>query len=118
MSFEGYNQCVCKNGHYFEEDAMMVRYDGSENCPDCGAEAAWVNCVDDTNCDSYGKIPYEMLREKYLAKKAEVETCECCGHAEEVSPEEFKVPTREETDPMRHYRPGYGSTVLVPIPKR
>ena len=27
MSFEGYYQCVCKNGHYFEIDVYEVEED-------------------------------------------------------------------------------------------
>ena len=43
MSFEGYSQAICENGHRFD------LFDFQENC-ECGARAAWENVVDDTNC--------------------------------------------------------------------
>jgi len=47
MSYEGYQQCLCTNGHYWTVDC----YDHSRNdlCPDCGSPIAWENGVDLTN---------------------------------------------------------------------
>lgn len=71
MSYEGYVQKICGNGHYFRVDA----YDdcsgpwadgekpGADNCPVCGKEAVWRNSVDETNGENYGFIdltPYEI----------------------------------------------------------
>ncbi len=56
MSFEGYMQYVCANGHLVECDVYMetVRHSPGEGvfhktCLDCGAPIAWSNCVDETN---------------------------------------------------------------------
>lgn len=66
MSFEGYYQMWCKNGHCWEQPydydglteeewAVECKYD------DCGKQAVMVNLVDDTNCDRYGEIPMQFL---------------------------------------------------------
>lgn len=112
MSFEGYKQCICDNGHYFEIDV----YEDDDVCLDCGGKIAWFNTVDDTNCNSYGEIPMELLEEKFRVKKVVVERG-CFEMAGCVEPVLFRIPTREETDPLRHYRPEYGGTPLVPLPE-
>ena len=45
MSFEGYYQKLCKNGHDCSHD---VYYD-VEKCSICGASIVWENLVDQTN---------------------------------------------------------------------
>ena len=52
MSFEGYYQCVCKNGHYFEINA----YDDRDKCVDCYQDIVMKNIVDETNCEQYGYV--------------------------------------------------------------
>jgi hypothetical protein len=109
MSYEGHTQNLCKNGHYWTGGEGYYNEIGS--CPDCDEkEPIWTNAVDDTNCDSYGFI--EM--DQFLISKAEHKTCDM-GHAHEVKPEVFRIPTAEETKAARCYRPHYGGTPLVPI---
>ena len=97
MSYEGYEQCLCVKGHlYIGQDL----YDFSDPCPVCQSPAVWVNCVDDTNCESYGYIPdFSSLR----IKEAQVETCNL-GHVHLVSPAIYRVPTEEEHARLRCYR--------------
>ena len=45
MSYEGYEQAICENGHYQEVDA----YFSCENCRTCGAPIKWTNSVEETN---------------------------------------------------------------------
>ena len=47
MSFEGYYQLICRNGHYMCYDV----YDCPENtrCDICNAEIVWKHIVDLTN---------------------------------------------------------------------
>lgn len=52
MSFEGFYQCVCKNGHYFEIDV----YDDRNKCVDCFEDVIFKNTVDETNCEHFGYI--------------------------------------------------------------
>ena len=78
MSFEGYYQCVCKNGHYFEIDV----YDDRDKCVDCFQDIIFKNTVDETNCESAGyiRIPTDKsfdvdkkFFEKYLSTNEKIE---------------------------------------------
>lgn len=44
MSYEGYVQAICANGHYFTHDCY-----GEENCRICHARAVETHNVDETN---------------------------------------------------------------------
>lgn len=48
MSFEGFYQRICANGHYFMTDAIAEMHGYAEGC-DCGALATVENLVDETN---------------------------------------------------------------------
>lgn len=56
MSYEGFVQNMCKNKHYWTEDA----YDQSGICPECNEPAIWDNDVDETNCESSGYVVMEV----------------------------------------------------------
>lgn len=54
MSYEGYDQVLCKNGHYFTFDCYSAPdYFGQDGdpwvCTKCGEKAVWWNGVDETN---------------------------------------------------------------------
>ena len=49
MSFEGFYQRICANGHYFTSDAIAERYGDLEMVCECGAPTATDNLVDETN---------------------------------------------------------------------
>lgn len=57
MSYEGYEQHICENGHRFD-----IYNDESPKCYHCGAASVWYNSVDDTNCAQEGYIPSEFFR--------------------------------------------------------
>lgn len=109
MSYKGYVQMPCDNGHYWDEHE---RYDDLEagECSVCGSRAVWQNMVDETNCDSYGKIDMAP----FLVKAAEKQTCNL-GHIHQVGDERYRIPTHEESLKARNWRPGYGGTPLVPL---
>lgn len=98
MSYEGYVQCLCKNGHYFEEDE---RYDFAEVrseygiCGICNSEIIWTNHVDDTNCDQWGAIPFDEFKKNFLLTPEKRETCNL-GHVH-LSAATYRIPTMEET---------------------
>lgn len=46
MSYEGYEELLCGNGHYFAHDCYG---DAPETCPRCGAPWAYSHGVDQTN---------------------------------------------------------------------
>jgi len=104
MSYEGYVQCLCSNGHYFHGDG---RGDPAP-CPVCKSPVVWENNVDETNCDSYGEIDMEQL----IAQRAGTATCNL-GHVHETSPAIYRIPTPRRTEELRSYRPDYGGTPLV-----
>lgn len=57
MSFEGWTQNICENGHYYCDNVYVP-----DGCY-CGAKSVWENLVDDTNCDRYGYIPQEFIKQ-------------------------------------------------------
>lgn len=79
MSFEGYYQQICVNGHYTECDV----YDHHHKCVDCRQEIIFENLVDETNCENSGyvRIPYDKIGnvnkdffEKYLSSNKKIES--------------------------------------------
>lgn len=97
MSYEGYEQVICVNGHYSVVDCYMA-----ENpCSVCNCAIAWDNPVDTTNGGEEGKIELKSL-EKFIKSPAVVETCNL-GHPHIMSNAVYKVPTRKQTDPLRTY---------------
>lgn len=49
MSYEGYDQYVCLNGHYEARDCHTPL----RKCPECGERFVWENAVDQTNGDGW-----------------------------------------------------------------
>jgi ribosomal protein S27AE len=115
MSYEGHVQAICANGHYYEYDAL----DEDRSCSECGAVVSWQNHVDDTNCESCGEIPHEKLEKLLLVSPAEAVVCNL-GYPHVTKLAVWRVPTNEETDPLRCWRPGpaYGAGDLVPLSQR
>jgi len=76
MSYEGYSQYWCKNGHYWEHDCM----ERDDVCNHCGEKAVFENSVDQTNgsCDENGKRidgHIDPVLDKEVA-----EVCDKCGY--------------------------------------
>jgi transcription elongation factor Elf1 len=93
MSFEGYYQVVCKNGHYHTMDAYSP--DDGMGCPFCGAPKAWENVVDETN-GSFDDGGNRIDGFVFLRAKRDAKTCICdkCGHEHEVEPAIFEIPDK------------------------
>lgn len=98
MSYEGYEQYICANGHYSEADA----YCSPSLCPVCGSETGWHNRVDETNGDSVGIIPLELLNEKFLISAEDTKICNL-GHQHITQHAIYRVPSAKETKPLQHY---------------
>lgn len=103
MSYEGYEQHICENGHYFNVPCTYSFEEETAECPECKAPSAWMNMVNDTNCDSYGIIPDNILREHFLLSPEETQTCNL-GHVHITKQEQFRIPTKDETNKFRYYR--------------
>ncbi len=100
MSFEGYYQKICSNGHYFEEDV----YFDNAICPVLGCKAAptWSNQVDQTNGEEYGKIPLTEMA-KFVIKHGTTDRCPTCGHCTLEGEDIHRIPTPEETEAIRTF---------------
>lgn len=81
MSYEGFEQVLCCNGHYFTFDAYNSVDLGLWHCPICGEHFAWENSVNQTNgshCSLWDgdkhfcREAMEMMHETY-------ENASCCG---------------------------------------
>jgi len=83
MSFEGYYQTLCENGHYDIEDCYMFSEGKSFECSKCGSGIAWYNLVDTTNGDESGYVKLEMVSQKK------------CEHCDSVLERVWRVPDGE-----------------------
>lgn len=86
MSYEGYDQLLCENGHYFTADTYEDTDHETWRCEICGAQLAWWNAVDVTN-GSFDVNPYtkEEVRidgyvELEIDKPAQEETYKIPSH--------------------------------------
>lgn len=110
MSYEGHVQALCEKGHLNIYDCF---YEYEKTLCSCGSLIIWENNVDDTNCDSYGEVDMNQFR---ICLRI-MEECPTCHHKKEISPEIYRIPTEEERQQARCYRPKYGDTPLIPLPK-
>jgi len=101
MSYEGYVQRICENGHRYDTDAMSDTHMGDGLCPFCGAASAFENHVDETNCDSIGFVTIEDW-ERFIIEPEETQTCDL-GHIHITKDAVYRVPTTEELAPLRRY---------------
>lgn len=110
MSYEGYFQVLCENGHYHTYDAYDFCFDESSwKCPDCKTGIAWRKGVDQTNncvgaenclaaiseeekkiCEGHG-CGYVELE---VDKEEVTEKCPTCDHVKIVEPTRYKLPKK------------------------
>jgi hypothetical protein len=98
MSYEGWSQCLCEEGHLFNgpdpwQASKKIR------CPHCNREPVVINMVDVTNGDCYGFIPEEEW-ERFLYTPKRVETCNL-GHQHILAQATYFIPSEEEMEYMR-----------------
>ena len=94
MSFEGYVQILCENGHLNSRDAIDWMYSelSDYKCEECGGKLVWENTVDETNgVDPETGYGYGYV-ELEVDKPAVVCTCDKCGNKHEVEAETYKIP--------------------------
>lgn len=90
MGYSGYTQFLCKNGHYYAEDAYLI---SPEVCPDCQEPFVWSNSVNTTNGEFDGgnrRIDGFVTLE--IDKYAEFVECDKCHHSKEVKVQTYKIP--------------------------
>jgi hypothetical protein len=104
MSYEGYDQQICQNGHYTEVDCYDNSYDDLvAACKICEAPIGWTNGVNQTNGPDQGVVPFTVLRKNFLVQDAKMCKCSTCSNEHLVEPAIFRVPAHGETDSLRVY---------------
>lgn len=87
MSWEGYEENLCENGHYFASSSYMYSELGDLHCPYCEAEAVWGHTIDETNGayiydatynEEYDSCAVGVSFRPILAVKWEAPVCEHC----------------------------------------
>jgi len=101
MSYEGFTQYLCTNGHYHSKDAFDD-YGFSYNfeCPYCDASEAWSNSVNTTNGSWETNLDGEEERiDGYVELKVLTPagkcTCNNCGNTHFTTPEVYEIPKRK-----------------------
>lgn len=108
MSYEGYVQRLCENGHFSVVDAFSQE---ASACSACGKAFVWTNDVDETNGDSWGFIDVERFR----TSSTETKTCDM-GHVHFVEhPPVYRIPTNTETTASRSFQTSNGEWKLCNI---
>jgi len=83
MSYEGYSQLLCKDGHYWEVDCNCTSGKlEDETCPVCSNPAIWENMVDITNgsFDPYWSMEEKNRIDGYIELEIlKEEKCDKCG---------------------------------------
>ena len=85
MSYEGYEEMLCANGHLrvFDCYSHPELHSDSEKCS-CGAVFVFMHSVDETNCDGE-RYPFEIEEE------AEVAVCNL-GRTHVIREKRYKIP--------------------------
>lgn len=93
MSYEGYVEALCEDGHYYSWDC----YDDPPKVCDakikdgsCQKSLVWWNPVDQTNGDGS-----EFEAKLELAEEAVYDTCPTCSHNNMISQVRYKIPTNQ-----------------------
>lgn len=109
MSFEGYYQILCGNGHLSDDDVYDYRQEeGHWKCPACGEREAWRNLVDVTNGSYYENERVDGFVELEVDHEPVYHTCDM-GHQHLVSPVTYKIPSKPgiESPPERQTTTAY-----------
>lgn len=95
MSFEGYYQTLCKNGHEGSTDCYFTEPEEIK-CSVCGEKIVWWNLVNTTN-GSYDEFEGKPVRidgyiDLEIDKPAEYCNCDKCGVRHLVNSCTYKIP--------------------------
>lgn len=105
MSYEGYRQILCENGHYHTEDAYASYWDDNEcpwKCSICGSKEAWSNGVDTTNGSfdydptTGAEVRIDGFVDLEIDQPAVMCKCSCCGNEHMVQAPRYKIPTKTQ----------------------
>lgn len=100
MSYEGYSQFLCKEGHYWTEDSHLTMYSELEEnkCPICNESAIYENMVDVTNgsFDDAGNRIDNYKELKLVEKHSSV--CSHCNKEHRCDCSIYKIPEDDEEE--------------------
>ena len=85
MSFEGYYQVLCYNGHHFTAD--LHTHELNVKCPFCLCSIVWDNLVDTTNGENDGAVVLECTA-------IELSTCPRCNGKGQLNVPTYKIPKK------------------------
>ena len=100
MSYEGYDQVLCENGHYHTYDCWEFWTSEGWVCPNCGAKAVWSNMVDVTN-GSWDEETHERI--DGFVELQLLDECKC-GHCGSILEVRYKIPTEEDMIKAKPWR--------------
>lgn len=100
MSYEGYTQHICTNGHYYTACEDYCENE-ERKCPYCEAKNVWTNSVDETNGEDVGHIMKKDLKKYFLIKEKVVKTCFECRKDHILEYDLYKIPSEAETFYLR-----------------
>lgn len=104
MSYEGYSQNLCANGHLYNTDCYSTSEERICSEPGCGSESVFSNEVDQTNGGDQGVInDWSSLQIEGAVHKK----CGCCEHISLVSAARYRIPTQSEQEALRSYEDDY-----------
>ena len=91
MSYEGYEQLLCPDGHYWQLDC---RSPIEAPCPRCEKKAVWWNSVNETNgpCDPETGERIDGYVELEEMEPAKTCTCPTCMNVHQVEPPKYRIP--------------------------
>jgi len=114
MSYEGYEQFLCPEGHLWTLDAFWYDYPSIETqntqngwplCPDCKKLPVWKNSIDQTNgCDRLDEKGHHSdcqcgYVELELAEPVKDCVCQNCGSHHSKEPPRYKIPEKGRVNP-------------------
>lgn len=85
MSYEGYTEHLCSQGHYSTCDA----YAENLSCPICNAEIVWTHGVDQTNDSGNPALPKLRVKKKEVFK-----FCKHCGSKTFLTHKQYYIPRK------------------------
>ena len=97
------NQFPIHRRNHYAYGQVQRRDQPGPNCPECNAESAFCNSVDQTNGPSQGELRYPQDFAHLLVRDAVWDTCPHCQHTKLISAAVYRIPTHLEMQSYRHY---------------
>lgn len=115
MSYEGYCQYICKNGHRFDGIDIWQARDAEVDvrCNICNAKWNFINEVDKTNGEDFGYI-CEQDWYRFLVTSEKIAICNY-GHKHVLEYATYRIPDESETYNIRTCILGWNDKIPVRV---